>query len=146
MVDSDDKSGEDNDIIGEVVTTMGSLMGAKKQTFTADLSHQGKQNRGQLIVRTQAIEQSNLVACMQLTWQNVHNVAGGCLGMCQDPTPYVCRIMKSVVGQDDRFVTVAQVPGQYNTAQARMPFQEVPLAQLCSVSNKQERLKICLQT
>mgnify|MGYP001626783864 CR=1 FL=1 len=46
MVDSDDKTGEENDIIGEVVTTMGSLMGAARQTFTADLSHQGKQNRG----------------------------------------------------------------------------------------------------
>ncbi len=30
MVDSDDKKGEDHDIIGEVVTKMGNLMGAKK--------------------------------------------------------------------------------------------------------------------
>ena len=50
MVDID--NGESFDAIGEVETTMGSLMGAKRQTFTANLEHNGAQNRGQIIVRT----------------------------------------------------------------------------------------------
>jgi len=39
MVDADNKTGSDYDEIGEVETTMGSLMGAARQTFTANLTH-----------------------------------------------------------------------------------------------------------
>ena len=44
MIDGDD--GGDYDTIGEVQTTMGQLMGALKQTFTADLKKNGQGNRG----------------------------------------------------------------------------------------------------
>ena len=64
----DGDGGGDYDTIGEVETTMGKLMGAKKQIFTQKLSYQGQQNRGDLIVRTQAIQQSNLCAKMSLKW------------------------------------------------------------------------------
>lgn len=50
MIDGDGDG--DYDTIGEVETTMGALMGALKQTFTADLIKNGQGNRGQLIVRT----------------------------------------------------------------------------------------------
>jgi len=42
MVDADNTSGSDYDEIGEVETTMGSLMGAARQTFTANLTHKGQ--------------------------------------------------------------------------------------------------------
>ncbi len=39
MVDADDDKGVNCETIGEVETTMGSLMGAPRQTFTANLIH-----------------------------------------------------------------------------------------------------------
>ena len=44
MIDGDGDG--DYDTIGEVETTMGQLMGALKQTFTADLKKNGQANRG----------------------------------------------------------------------------------------------------
>ena len=44
MVDVD--NGDSYDTIGEVEVTMGNLMGAKRQTWTANLTHNGNQNRG----------------------------------------------------------------------------------------------------
>ena len=146
MVDADDDKGLNCEAIGEVETTMGSLMGAPRQTFTANLTHQGQQNRGQLIVRTQALETSNLVTSWNLRWQNVSNQIGGCLGMCQDQAYYVCRIMKEVQSGGEHFVTVARVPGQFNTRQVNMPKQVIPLAALCNVQSRQDRVKFCLQT
>ena len=54
MIDGD--GGRDYDTIGEIEVTMGNLMGAKKQTFTGNLAVSGSNaNRGQIIVRTEAI-------------------------------------------------------------------------------------------
>ena len=39
MIDDDD--GGDYDLIGEVETTMGAIMGAKRQMFTANLMKRG---------------------------------------------------------------------------------------------------------
>ena len=44
MID-DDGAGE-SDTIGAIEVTMGKLMGAKQQTYTANLSFNGAQNRG----------------------------------------------------------------------------------------------------
>ena len=44
MVDVD--NGDSYDTIGEVEVTMGNLMGAKRQTWTANLAANGSQNRG----------------------------------------------------------------------------------------------------
>ena len=69
MIDGD--GGGDFDTIGEVEVTMGKLMGAKKQMWTANLSYQGNSvNRGEIIVRTQAMETSNEVAKFSLRVQN----------------------------------------------------------------------------
>ena len=80
MIDGD--GGRDFDPIGEIQVTMGKLMGAKKQTWTGDLMHEGQGNRGQIIVRTCAVQQSNEVAKWRLKWDGVRNVEGGCAGMC----------------------------------------------------------------
>ena len=68
MVDVD--NGNNYDLIGEVEVTMGNLMGASRQTWTSNLTINGNTavNRGQIIVRTEAIEQSNLVAKWCLRW------------------------------------------------------------------------------
>ena len=44
MIDGD--GGRDYDPIGDIQVTMGKLMGAKKQTWTGDLTHEGKTSRG----------------------------------------------------------------------------------------------------
>ena len=84
MLDIDGSPGANHDVIGEVEVTMGKLMGAPKQTFNANLTYQNKANRGQLIVRTQAIQQTNMVAKWALRLQNLSNMGGGCLGMCAE--------------------------------------------------------------
>ena len=66
-----DGDGSTYDTIGSVETTMGKLMGAKKQMFTSNLSHEGRSDRGQLIVRTQAVAVSNEVARLNMKWNNV---------------------------------------------------------------------------
>ena len=54
MVD-DDGAGE-SDLIGEVVTTMGAVMGAKAQMFQNTLTKGGSSaSQGQLIVRAEAV-------------------------------------------------------------------------------------------
>lgn len=63
MIDWDGSG--DYDRIGENQTTMGALMGAKKQVFTGPLTLPGQnKNRGTLIVRAEAVEESKLTAIM----------------------------------------------------------------------------------
>ena len=54
VIIDDDGSGS-FDTIGEIETTMGALMGAKAQTYSAPLTHRGATNRGTLIVRAEAV-------------------------------------------------------------------------------------------
>jgi len=53
MIDGDGTG--DYDTIGEVVVTMGNLMGASKQMWTGNLEWEYNMNRGQIIVRTEAV-------------------------------------------------------------------------------------------
>ena len=109
MIDGD--GGSDYETIGEVEVTMGKLMGAKQQTWTANLAYRGDSTkRGQIIVRTQAVQQSNEVAKWTLRWQNLNNLSGGCIGMCQERSYYRCEILKEVPGTDN-FVVVSRSPG-----------------------------------
>lgn len=107
----DGDGGGDFETIGEVQVTMGKLMGAKRQIWTENLTFEGRANRGQIIVRTQAIIQSNEVVKWRLKWQNVRNVEGGCLGMCGSTCFYNCEIQKEVPGAANSFVTAVKVPG-----------------------------------
>ena len=67
-------------------------MGAKKQIWTENLTHEGKGGRGQIIVRTQAVSSSNEVAKWRLKWDNIKNFEGGCAGMCAAMCYYRCEI------------------------------------------------------
>ena len=69
--------------IGEIETTMGAIMHARKHTFMDKLAFEGSEKKiGMIIVRAEEIHQTNLTAKFQLEWLNVNNTAGGCLGMC----------------------------------------------------------------
>ena len=68
------------ELIGEVETTLASIMGKKAQTFEAELLHNNKKNRGNIIVRAESMKQSNKTVKMQFTWSNCGNVRKGCCG------------------------------------------------------------------
>ena len=74
MIDGDGCK-HDYDTIGELQTTMGGLMGARGQVLTKDLSYAGASgSRGQIIVRAEAIQDSNEEAFFRMSWTNLNNV------------------------------------------------------------------------
>ena len=68
------------ELIGEVETTLASIMGKRAQTFEAELLHNNQKNRGNIIVRAESMKQSNKTVKMQFNWSNCGNVRKGCCG------------------------------------------------------------------
>ena len=94
MIDGDGTG--DYDTIGEVQVTMGNLMGASKQMWTGNLEWQYNTNRGQIIVRTEAVQTSNEAVRIHPVVVNANNDGGGCLGMCKERFPYRFEILKQI--------------------------------------------------
>lgn len=140
MIDGDGSG--DYDEIGEVMCTMGDLMGARSQVYQANLSHKGNANCGQIVVRTEAVAQSNTAVKFGLRVQSVNNVGGGCMGMCAEPFPYYVQISKEVAGSD-AFVTAARFPGMLR-GDGQLPAVVFSLTQLCN-ANPDLRLKFSLR-
>ena len=142
LIDGD--GGGDYDTIGEIEVTMGKLMGAKKQIFTGDLTHQGQGRRGQIIIRAQAVQQTNEVIKMGMNWRNINNGVPACMGMCPSPADYHLEIMKQVAGTE-QFVIARRVGGNYRRDQRQIsiPAQIFPIAQICD-GNKDSRVKFVL--
>ena len=106
------------------------------------MTHNGASNRGQIIVRTQAIAQSNEVAKMRLRWSQVAETQGGCIGMCGERAFYVGEVHQEVPGTNN-FARVASFPNQFNGPTVMLPERIFPLAQLCN-ADKQARIKFAL--
>ena len=104
MIDGDwDGSSE---TIGEVETTMGALMGARKQVWMDRLVRDGSEKRnGIIIVRVEPVAESHMAAKFKLKWSNVNNVTTGCLGMCQSRKMYRFTIERQIAGTK-QFATV----------------------------------------
>ena len=63
----DDDGSNSFDLIGDVETTLGNIMGAKQQTFQGDLTiPSDKRSRGRLIVRAEGLEKSNISCNFQV--------------------------------------------------------------------------------
>lgn len=78
MIDHDDQTADD--LIGEVETNVGAIMGAKAQCLEKDLLVQGqKKPTGKIIVRAEAVKTSNQMYHMQFKWDNCGNVQKSCL-------------------------------------------------------------------
>ena len=77
MVDDDGSSSE---LIGQVETTVGALMGAPRQVFESDL---GSPQKGKIIVRTEAVNDANSqnYAKFKLKWRNLNNLSKGFIGI-----------------------------------------------------------------
>ena len=74
-------------------------MGARSQLFMDRLSRNGSEKKnGILIVRVEAVAESNIAAKFQLKWSNVNNVTKGCLGMCRAENQYRFTIERLVTG------------------------------------------------
>lgn len=92
MIDGDGTG--DYDTIGEVVVTMGNLMGASKQMWTGNLEWEYNMNRGQIIVRTEAVQTSSEAVRLQPKVMNPNNETAGFLGCCTETFPYRFEILK----------------------------------------------------
>lgn len=65
MIDDDGKGSFD--LIGEIETTLGNIMGAKQQTFQGDLKIlSDRKSRGRIIVRAEGLEKSNSAIKFQI--------------------------------------------------------------------------------
>jgi len=122
---------------------MGKIMGARAQMFTADLTHNGSGNRGQIIIRSQAIQQSNEAVKMEIRLQNVNNVTGGCAGMCSEPQNYHLQIQKNVPGTDN-FVTCFRHERSFRDRNPNLgPSFNVHMTALCN-GNPDARIRFAL--
>ena len=77
---------------------MGSLMGARAQMWQGNLNYMGMDNRGQIIVRTEAVKSSNEAVKINCRVHNPNNEGAGCLGMCKDKFAYRFEVQKAVPG------------------------------------------------
>lgn len=128
MIDGDG-AGEYEEI-GDVECTMGQLMGARAQTWTGNLSHKGQANRGQVIVRTEAVKESNEWASFEVRADDVNNVGGGCLGMCGEPMRYKLEIQKQAPGSDNYVTSWTSQHTQLR--QGWTEKHSIPLSQICN--------------
>ena len=113
MIDGDGTSFE---TIGEIETNVGALMGAKAQTFSAPLEWKGNKKRGTIIVRCEAVQQSNHTAKFGSRWHDLNTKQGGCLGMCGSIEGVTFEIGRQVPGQNT-FVRIDRSPIRYESGE-----------------------------
>ena len=66
-----------DELIGITETTLGTIVGAKQQTFTADLLIKGNtKSRGKLIARVDSVVESNMEVKMKIHAKNLPSNAG----------------------------------------------------------------------
>jgi hypothetical protein len=101
----DDDGSNSFDLIGVCETTLGTIMGAKQQTFTGNLHiPSDKKSRGMLIVRAEGLEASNTAIKFHIAAEQLSNIQGGCLGMCGEIAPVWYELQRGTPG--GQFVTV----------------------------------------
>ena len=79
---------------------MGALMGAKAQTFSAPLTHKGNSSRGTIIVRAEAVQESNANAEFSFRWQNLNNFSAGFIGIGKKRKGVRFEIGRQIPGTD----------------------------------------------
>ena len=98
MVD-DDGSGS-SDLIGSIETTMGAVMGAKKQMYEQNLIANGSASRGKIIVRAEAVQASNFCTRFKMRWQNLNNLSAGFIGIGRKRMTVRFEIGRQIPGTD----------------------------------------------
>jgi hypothetical protein len=70
----DDDGNGSFELIGSAETSMGNIMGAKAQTFTEKLANKDKKNLGTIIVRAEAVKESNMWCHFRIQGMQLPNV------------------------------------------------------------------------
>ena len=85
-------------------------MGSRSQTLTMELqTSKGAGKRGQIIIRAEAVSQSNHSVVFQLGANDINNTVGGCLGMCGEQGSTSFELMREVGDKNSgRFVSVCK--------------------------------------
>ena len=108
MIDGDNWNGSFEEI-GSLETTMGALMGARKQMYMDRLSKNGSEKKnGIIIIRSEAVDESNSVAQYQFKWSNVNNKTAGFLGMCQAQRFYRFTVERRIPDSKKIFAIVSR--------------------------------------
>ena len=112
-----DKDVTNSEEIGSIETQVGSIMGAKNQTLTAELRlGSSSAKRGEIIVRAEAVSKSNHSVTFQISATDLANRAAGCAGMCAKTAPVHYEIQREVGGTNSgHFVTSYQSPKVHGT-------------------------------
>ena len=132
MID-DDGSG-DYDVIGEVLTTMGAVMGAKAQMFQGTLTKSGASgSQGQLIVRAEAVQSSNVSARFKFRWQNLNNLSAGFIGIGRKRMGVRFEIGRQIPGTNNfaEIFCSANIK-QRDSPDFDLPLQTISLQKLCN--------------
>lgn len=74
----------DHDEIGYIETSMGTVMGSRNQTLTAELKNDSQSGkRGQIIIRAEAESESSHMVHFKVEAEGIANFSG-CMGMCTE--------------------------------------------------------------
>lgn len=136
VVDSD--GGEKYEVIGDVITQLGSVVGAQKQTYTADIYKSGDKNkRGQVICRVVPVTVSDTEVKLKLACRNLPmNTSCFCVSSIN---PYII-IDKSVnLGGKMSYVSIHRT--EVSTSQTPHPIykpMKFMAQQLCNSDLKQK--------
>ena len=140
----DDGSGS-YDLIGSIETTMGAVMGAKKQMFESPLQANGSSNRGKIIVRAEAVQSSNFCARFRLRWQNLNNLSAGFIGIGRKRMTVRFEIGRQIPGTNK----FAEIWCSRNFKQQSPDFdismQQQTLAKLCN-NNRDAKIRFSVWT
>lgn len=140
MLDDDGGSTEE---IGYFETTLGNIMGSRNQTVTAELkidsSQQGK--RGQIMVRAEAVQQSNHTIVYQISGTELPNIEGGCLGMCSSVVGVHYEIEREIGSGSGHFATAYKSIKAHGTTNPLWTVHKIRMSKL-SGGNPNTRLRI----
>jgi len=70
-------------------------MGARAQTFVAELKKGSQGKRGRVIIRAETLVTSNLECNWVLEGTNLANYDGGCMGMCAEVAPVHWNLLRA---------------------------------------------------
>ena len=110
------------------------------------LSRNGSvKKNGVIIVRVEAVTESNMAAKFKMKWSNVNNVTKGCLGMCSAKKQYRFTIERLVFGTKNQFVvankSALQLDGEVSAPKVEFHY----LTDICN-NNKEAPIKFGIVT
>lgn len=101
VVDVD--TGSNFDLIGEIETSIGNIMGSSGQTLQKELLNPKRKKNGTIIVRAESLQKSNDMLMFRIKGDNLMNIGGGCMGMCEETMPCAFQIHRASTADHSKF-------------------------------------------